>query len=373
MPTERPFIDFYHSHGLTPTAQDISDRERHFERREMLYCHLGIPPSLLRDKRIVEFGPGTGHNALFTAACQPASYTLVDATASSLESSRALLSDALPSERLRVVESDILDYQSDERFDLVLCEAVIPTQLDPAAFLQHVAQFTAPGGLLVMTCMDSVTLFPEILRRYLAWQIMAKTPDFEEQVARLVDFFQPDLQALPGMSRRHEDWVIDQMIHPWTGPLFSVPEAIDAITPTHHLYGASPRFFEDWRWYKQVRRGDLSELAKQVYLTNPHNLMDNRNLLPPHDAEASKQIVGLTEKIYAHVHASERKQGDYAAEAIAQDVQAVINLLPTEAAETRMSLEDFVAHAKSGFVSNLAHFRKMWGRGQFYLSFIAIR
>lgn len=67
MTTKRPFIDFYSSIGLTPTRQDVSDMKKHFQRREALHRQLGIPPRLIKNASLVEFGPGSGHNAIFWA------------------------------------------------------------------------------------------------------------------------------------------------------------------------------------------------------------------------------------------------------------------------------------------------------------------
>mgnify|MGYP006176012067 CR=1 FL=1 len=47
-------------------------------RRDSLYRVLGLPPSFVRGRSVIEFGPGSGHNALFTASLAPARYVLVD-------------------------------------------------------------------------------------------------------------------------------------------------------------------------------------------------------------------------------------------------------------------------------------------------------
>ena len=42
----RPYVDFYRQEEISPVAQDISDLDRHFQRRQALYRHLGISPGL---------------------------------------------------------------------------------------------------------------------------------------------------------------------------------------------------------------------------------------------------------------------------------------------------------------------------------------
>ena len=65
---KRAFIDFYDKHKISPVSQDISDLQAHFNRREALYRHLGVVPSFLRGKTVLEFGPG----ADTTPCTQPA-------------------------------------------------------------------------------------------------------------------------------------------------------------------------------------------------------------------------------------------------------------------------------------------------------------
>ncbi len=209
MTEPRAFVDYYTSKGIIPTRQDISNLDTHFRRRETLYRHLGIPKSLLRRASVIEFGPGSGHNALFPASCRPGRYVLVDATPASLESTRGQLSGSYGRDHIQVVESEILAFRTAEKFDLVLCEGVIPTQKDPVAFLKHVASFAGPGGLVVITSMDPIAVFAEILRRYLTKLMTADITDFQLQIKALVKFFDQDLRTLTGMSRRFEDWVVD--------------------------------------------------------------------------------------------------------------------------------------------------------------------
>ena len=71
-------MTFYSENSISPVSQDIADIQKHFRKREALYRHLGIPPSFLHEKTILEIGPGGGHNALFMLHCAPHRYFLID-------------------------------------------------------------------------------------------------------------------------------------------------------------------------------------------------------------------------------------------------------------------------------------------------------
>jgi ubiquinone/menaquinone biosynthesis C-methylase UbiE len=370
--SSRPFVDFYTERKVIPTRQDVSDLARHFCRREALYRHLGIPKVLLTGASVIEFGPGSGHNALFTASARPGRYVLVDATPASLEATRSQFATGYAGQDIQVVESDILTFRTDERFDLVLCEGVIPTQNDPAHFLRHIASFARPGGLVVMTCMDAISVLPEILRRYLARKEIHGIENFDRQVEVLVKFFQEDLTSLVGMSRHHEDWVVDQMLHPWSGPLFSVQDALGAIGESYEFYGASPQFMTDWRWHKSIqeRPFGFNHVAEQAYFSCAHNFLDHRYVNPPREAGLNRALSDVCAQIYAREFAAEKQQRDYSDAELGSDLQQLLTALHGCHPVTREALTDFLQYLESGDPRELKSFRQLWGRGQQYLSFI---
>ena len=55
----------------------------------------------------------------------------------------------------------IEDYEPDQQFDFVFCEGMLALAgvADPVALLASVARLVAPGGVLVITCIDAVSYF----------------------------------------------------------------------------------------------------------------------------------------------------------------------------------------------------------------------
>jgi SAM-dependent methyltransferase len=208
MATERPYLDYYGEHGIIPVRQDTADLPLHMARRRSLYRHLGLLPASFRDRRVLEFGPGTGDNALYVASCGPESYVLVDGNPASIRAIEEKLERGmLPRDRVVCRESDILSFTFPTPFDAVLCEGVLGGQRDTEAFLGHVASFVAPEGVLAITTMSPTSLLAEACRRVLKPIFAERFRDEARLVQELVAFFEPDLRSLPGMSRLHEDWV----------------------------------------------------------------------------------------------------------------------------------------------------------------------
>ena len=142
------FVDFYTKHNVSPVSQDISDLRKHFQRRDVLLRSLGIPSALVRDATILEFGPGSGHNATYVASLEPSKYHLVDGNLKGVKDTKELISK-YNIDDLKVVHSLFLEYQSDALFDIVWAEGCIPHQNDPINVLRHLSSFTIKDGIFV--------------------------------------------------------------------------------------------------------------------------------------------------------------------------------------------------------------------------------
>jgi 2-polyprenyl-3-methyl-5-hydroxy-6-metoxy-1,4-benzoquinol methylase len=372
--TEIPFVEFYSTHGIIPTRQDITDLKRHVERRDSLYRQLGLPDSAFRGASILEFGPGSGHNALVTGSKNPSHYLLVDGNPASIKSTRLHLKNYCPDLRFQIKESSILDFKSKERFDIVLAEGLLPTQKSPADFLIHLSHFVKFGGVIVFTTMDAVSVLPEMLRRWIGWRMTKNCKSLQDKVKVLVNFFSDDFKALPGMSRPAEDWVLDQIIHPWSGPLCSIPEAIRTLKRGWALQGSSPHFLTDWRWYKDIYSNNIHDNSFVIngYYRNLHNLLDYRYVRDPLPVKTNLLVEKAAKNIYNLTFQQERKAVDGSYSSMKKEVKNIAKLISISAPETSLALTDFLRglNTKNVSGSDLGSFRKLWGRGQQYLCFV---
>jgi SAM-dependent methyltransferase len=373
MKSMRPFVDYYGEHNISPVAQDISDLTRHFERRASLYRSLGIPPLYIRGRDVIEFGPGSGYNALYTEHLGPRRYLMVDANPRGIEDTRALLAKTYPEAgNYEVVSSLIEDFESPERFDLVLAEGLVPFQRDPAAFIRHIARSTKPGGLLVLTCADAPTIMGEIGRRLLARRIAPPGPSDAERVRILAPVFGPHLQTLTGMSRSVDDWIYDNVLIPFVGRTFGIDEAIEALGGEFDVYGSSPEFVVDLRWYKQLYGDarDFNGRATNAYVENMLNFLDYRISVPAHDAQLGIAIRDRCRELYVLMQAIEEDAARSAAEA-APLIRKIADLAKPSACTARALSELAEALEGSGSPSSaLNEFVSYFGRGMQYLSLI---
>jgi len=375
----RPFVDFYRANGISPVTQDIADRKRHFERRDALYRHLGLVPSFLRGRRVLEYGPGSGHNALHTLSLGPSRYVLVDGNPTGLERSQTLLAGEPNADALEFIASMIEDFRADGTFDLVLCEGVIPFQIDPPAFLRQVARAVRPGGVLIVTTADAVSVLPEMLRKLMARLTVPGDAPSERQLATLRPIFRPHLATLAGMSRPHDDWILDQLIQPWVGELLSIRDAIGALDNGFDLHGSSPRFLTDWRWYKSIHGAERrwNETATGSYLANLHSLLDHRLTFGPRDPAANAALLDLAERTYAAIGGIDKGgNAKSAAEQVLEHLEGVYEQVSGFSLDIAGAISDAAAAIETLLdrgplpVLPCGRLVPWFGRGQQYVSFV---
>lgn len=371
----RPYIDHYREHKIAPVTQDLTDMGRHIRRRSALYRQLGIVPAHLRGQRILEFGPGTGQNALYTNSLEPARYLLVDGNPTGCQITNKNLEKYFgQSKNWEVVCSLLEEFETEERFDAVFCEGMIPNQNDPAKFLRIAARFVAPGGTLVTTCVDAVSFLSETLRRLIVRLVVPPEASPIENLPLLRPFFATHLATLPDMSRLIDDWLLDSMQQPLMGKNFSIRDAIEAFHAdpalSFDVQGGAPHFFTDWRWYKSIHTEDpaCNDVAVQAYLANMHNLLDYRFLFDPRPPKENEKLFALCDRIWdMHLEAT-----------ISADIKQVLLELEahvqTFSPVTAAAIGEF-AGAFPGMLASkqlpvLNQFAAFFGRGQQYLSFV---
>ena len=369
----RAFLDFYAGNRISPVTQDISDLERHFRRRDSLYRYLGLPPAFVEGRSVIEFGPGSGHNALFTASLAPSRYVLVDANPKGLADTRRLLGEHGLNGPCEVVEALFDDFDTDERFDLVLAEGLLSFQRTPERLLATLARFVRPGGLLFITTMSALSYLAEIGRRLMRDTLIAPDAAPAEQLAVLRPLLAPHLAHLPGRSRPLDDWLLDNVVQPIYGELLSAPRAIAALAEGFDLHGGSPRYFTDLRWYKDVageERG-FNALGIAEYFRRTANMADCRLDLPPHDEGFGVALENEAQSVWSAMQALElggrRAAFDEAVRGVEQVAARLARLAPATAAGLEEAAERL---ASGGPFEEMRSFPALWGRGQQYLSFI---
>ena len=372
MSSQRPFIDYYERLGRSPVGQDISDLQRHLERRSALYRMLGLPPRFFALADVLEFGPGLGHNALHVATLQPRRHVLVDASPSGLSHVRATLRAHFETlERFEIVECLAETFEDERGFDVVLAENMIPMQRDPVAFCRRLASHVRPGGVFVLTCMTASSTMGENLRRLVALKIAPPPLELDERVRLLSAAFAGHLESLGGASRSIEDWIKDNVTHPLDGAFFSMEDAIGALDGGFDVYGSSPDFLVDWRWYKRMH-GDaraFNARAREQYRGNVLNLMDWSVEIPPQDPALGVAVDRACDELFWRVRAMESGDEPVDFDSLARACDAIAAQIRPYLGRAAAAFHEVAAFARCGDPV-FDEFASYFGRGIQYASFI---
>ena len=376
----KPYIDFYSKHNISPVHQDITDMEKHFQRRESLYRSLSVIPNLLEGKSILELGPGSGHNAIYTASLNPKHYVLVDGNKRGIFECKSNLNQTgIEPEKLEFHHSLIEDFQSDEIFDIVIAEGFIPYQLDPVKLLRHVSKFCKKkGGVLLITSNSAVGILSEIIRKFAKYMLFEQNENIEDKLTILRPLFEPQLKTLKGMNRPVDDWLLDNIIQSFPSglKLLNMPDAINSLADDFDILGTSPKFITDWRWYKDIVDGEFyfNKIAIENYYRKNLNLMDYRFVFPEHDKKFGLELETMCSEVWEFMCSLE--SGTITSwNPVWGLLQSIKNLIKPIAYKTAESIDESMIWLKNINTTDnnnklYNHFFHWWGRGHNYISFI---
>lgn len=375
------FLTHYITNKITPVKQDISNLEQHFSRREALYKALGVPPILFKDKKVLEIGPGGGYNPLVTQSFQLNKYELVEPNQYAIDDIDFIFKKyKIETQNIFIHNSTFEDYSSDEKFDIIICEGMIPGLDNKEEILKKIDVLLDVGGIAILTCIDEVAYFFEILRHYIAFQLIKKEAIFDKKLDILEDAFTSHLNTLKGMSRFKRDWCADNLM----GTMhfnynFSFNECLQFFKDGYTYYGSSPNMFTDYRWYKEIPNDNIefNNYFINQFAKKRHNLLIYNEIYSERDISKNQELVHLCKKIFLHiedevVHKKDSNKNILEVlESISDNISDLgeNNIVYNSLLEVKQLIQN--KEYEIEIVSNKYHnFQQAFGRGAFYISLI---
>ena len=193
------YIDYYDEHKISPVKQDLTDLDKHFYIREMLYQALGVPSSYFRNKNVLEIGPGGGYNSIVTSTFNPRYYQLVDANETGISEIKSLFQKYnLPQDHVNIVNCFAEEFKTDKNFDIAICENMLCCIKNNYDVLNKIDSLLVKDGILIISCADEVSTFYDMVRRLLANILVQreKVDNFEDKVNLFVQAFESHLKTL---------------------------------------------------------------------------------------------------------------------------------------------------------------------------------
>lgn len=231
-----------------------------------MFTSLGLPPSFFFKKTILEVGPGGGYNSLAYFKWG-ASVDLVEPNPKAQEELAELLpKHNIKKKRWSLSTCPIEKFASTKTYDLIIAEGFIPGLHSRTGVISKISELVNPGGVIVVTCIDDISWFFDILQRVIGLYLLQtkNITGFRAKVKALSKAFQSHLRSLKHASRLLEDWVIDQFFTPSiNAQCFSMGECIKEFGETFAFLGSSPSMFTDYSWYKNTSLDRHDMLLRQ--------------------------------------------------------------------------------------------------------------
>lgn len=372
------YIDFYKKNNISPVLNSFK-KNYFFNQRKALYSHLAIDINHIKGKDVIEFGPGNGINSIHTYAYKPKSYTFVDANPKGLSNLKKNLNKYVKNNNYFIVNSFIENYKNKTKFDLVICEGLLPNSLKPEVLTKHCSSFVKKNGIYIITCHDHISTLSETMRCLLSIIISHDINNLDTKISKLADFFDDDFNFLKNMSRNKRDWILDNFINKefWQdAKLFSISDSIKTLKQNFVFKSSSPNYFIDWNWYKNIKINNqnyYNNLAISCYELNKLNFLDTRVISNFNDLGEIKKIYQVSKKIRKIIKKTS-KNLDFLPELI-NECKILSNFLPNDFKQTSKSIDSYVSFLETYLKKKqinkklLKDFRSWWGRGMQYVSF----
>tara|TARA_Y100000588_G_scaffold395023_2_gene519205 strand:- start:6492 stop:7649 length:1158 start_codon:yes stop_codon:yes gene_type:complete len=274
-------LEYYIREGISPVHYDLSDLNKHFQTRASLYRLLGLVPSFLNGKDIIEVGPGSGHNSIYTATLIPRTYDLVEPNPVARNDIAKVFGNLSTKHTYpNIVPQCVEDLKSDKQYDIAICEGWLGGIDDyEKNMLIKLSSFVKSGGLMFITLYSPIGGMATFLRRLLGYRLITKNDPMKKKINILEKAFSSHLNTMSSMSRSHKHWIQDSILNPHIYVGISTPRLFTKILGDKFvIYQSVPRFASDWRWYKSLhgQQRKFNEIFLTEYDKISHCMIDFR-------------------------------------------------------------------------------------------------
>ena len=374
---ESDYLTFYKAQNISPCHPDISDLERHYERRRKLYRQCGIPEMTFKNSTMLEVGPGSGYNTLAFFHMTKEHIDLVEANPVGIHEMGELFEKhKISSNRYTIYETVIEQFEATKTYDIIIAEGFLQVSFHQKEIIKKLKSLVNPKGIIVITCEDDVSIFVEAMKRLIGVLITENIQTLQQKKEYLVKIFSPILKSIKGMTRPVDEWVDDQLIN--TGVINGVElcldDAIDYMEDEFYVLGTSPHMFTDYSFYKNIEH-DVHEDYKAQFVRKHLSLML---------AETDEMVLDKTiaERLSCQCRMARRLAAVYEKEKRIEDLDKIMNVLQ----EMKNTWKDIdlgifrlieeiynaikeAAEKRMIDLKNYQKFASAWGRVQQYVAF----
>jgi len=233
------------------------------QRINLLQSQLGVPLSLLRNSRILEFGPNSGENS-FIYYLQGSEIHFVEPNIKMHEKINLLYNN---STKIKITSEFIEDFSSNIKYDIVIAEGFLHALNNRFSIVQKLLNLT--NSLTLITYSDRYGYFFESIKRFIFSRIYKMNKNNinfnnEKKIEIAEKLFKNDFNKLKSV-RTFESWYLDVICNPVqtssTLDTFNDYSKI-ANDSNFDIISMSPNWDDrnKFKWFKSLSEKKLDEL-----------------------------------------------------------------------------------------------------------------
>jgi|TARA_Y100000294_G_scaffold178135_1_gene208134 SAM-dependent methyltransferase len=373
-------LEYYTKEEISPVEYNIPELNKHFEIRGNLYKLLGLVPSYLSGKDVLEVGAGSGHNSLYTSSLKPKNYDLIEPNKTGCENIKKVFANLdVEHTKPNLFELEIDNFNSDKFYDLVIAEGW------PGGFLEHdrnmlvkIGSFVKHGGMLFIHYFPPIGGMATYLRRLISHRLINNIKKISDKLIILNEAFSTHLSNLSSMTRSHDHWILDSLLNPYVCVAYNTPLICKEIfDKKFKIYNSVPKFSTDWRWYKSLhgKQEKVNKNFYEDYILINHSMIDYRIS----NSKRSKNQNLELEKFCSTFALLTKENEQLNLESFLKNVKPTLDNIIKNVSDLSSQLINSLEEANSILqkekitvenVRNMSDFSSLFGREQCYLSFV---
>lgn len=362
------FYTFYDINRVAPVRIDHKKISNHFKARKNLYRELSLYDELIRNKEIIEFGPGSGENSLFNLNLNPKKYTLVDNSIACIKTCKKFLKKSPNYKKLLFKRSKFENFKSKKKYDFVFAENCIPNNINPKKIYRILTNNVKKGGYFFTTTTSPVGYFSEICRKIISHLYLDDDLTFVEKKNFLLKFFDKDLKNLKYLTRKKEDWIIDNLLQDsGDREMFGLNELLNQ-KKKFNMMNTYPKFYQNWNWYKDNQSLSITNFKSSIetsYFKNTMNFLDYNKIYQENSIQFGKNIHDLATQTF---EISKIKDSQILEKEFRKNINKFISIIDRKKySQIYKSLFEVINWLNSRNPNSLNIFRNWWGRGNIHL------
>lgn len=241
--------DYYLTQTIRPTYADFgtnTELSKYAELRKNVFHRLSFPPALFSGKRVLEFGPDTGENALVFAQWG-AHLTLVEPNQQAHAYIRNYFSQFQLNDHLDdVIAASLLEFSAQRKFDIIVAEGFIYTIQPTSAWVKKTGEYLESEGFLIISHMELYGAFIELLTKAI-YQQVARDPNFGANIETAKRLFLPKWNSV-NHTRTFDSWFMDVIENPFVRMKYF----IDPVELLRDMHAGGFRLHSSWPNYRDT-------------------------------------------------------------------------------------------------------------------------